>query len=903
MAGVSSTSSIGATQTPVNTSPSGGNDVADPSGATRYDIDDLFKVIQSEPCDEGKMHEIIRQQPEIINMQYEDKMKHLPQKYLEGKKFGYLLTQDVLRYLQLEGQVIQVNEYGKQRPLHVACILGRKKAVELLLQQKNIDINAENGSKETPLAIACRAAQLEIANLLLRDSIQQNREIHVAQPDDVCNTSIHYLACRGVYPEWNKDPPDNTLRDLVQSMLKASDRYTKKAAEDFRRFYIDTVLRLGSDRLLKILIELDDGSKDMKINEDGWTALHLAIALGQTGAAKILLGQKANTQLVTKEPPSWNARDFAVAYWEREIVEEIDKLPSQSQDPLPKDLNALVWPANVIQKSKATGRYDFEELSIEQLIQNSPGIKDRNITIWCHFPANNWHWAKDLCKASMPSESKEFFERLQTIFGSSRNLPPSCDHCFIADRTATKNGESGRQKLRYDTGNFVTVLPVIDIDLLSEYECPRYPDGLHPPRTLDHYSDNDLDQRQLGDLNQSQVFTRYLQNTRHRENISEVEEGDQRTVNGRRTGTSDGSFRISQDHSQQSTSFNESPELEAQRSRSAEPDNTQMDQSSTTEPLRTAKSSKKILVVSQLWIIRTNKLLMTLFPQRKGDTSEDKGGLHRLPQAIKKLLKDSEDARVLHHNIVKTSMEHQSSIMIGGKRLIYLDVFSKEILRLSRKIDECYEQLKFWLGKSDRKFKSLSEEATTCLMNINDVLNEIGIIKQVLDHRSSVWEEMHGMLPRGQRGRRGMKVDSCIWGIGACNPSAVRDSLYYKTDKIERNAEMVQKKANTLMGLLYGQAGTENALKASDQNRYLAIFTVLTAVFSPLSFIMALFALQIESFTPSKWAGWQIITGSVVSVAATICICAIAFFSMYIRLRKDRKAIREAKLLESSMES
>lgn len=99
------------------------------------------------------------------------------------------------------------------------------------------------------------------------------------------------------------------------------------------------------------------------------------------------------------------------------------------------------------------------------------------------------------------------------------------------------------------------------------------------------------------------------------------------------------------------------------------------------------------------------------------------------------------------------------------------------------------------------------------------------------------------------------------------------------------------------MELLYGQAGTENALKSSEQARHLAIFTWLTVFFvsncepqaelktcpsaqvdfvesnletvnclwtdpnqTPVSFVMSLLALQIESF-PSLWAQWQVLTG------------------------------------------
>lgn len=81
------------------------------------------------------------------------------------------------------------------------------------------------------------------------------------------------------------------------------------------------------------------------------------------------------------------------------------------------------------------------------------------------------------------------------------------------------------------------------------------------------------------------------------------------------------------------------------------------------------------------------------------------------------------------------------------------------------------------------------------------------------------------------------------------------------------------------MGLLHGQASTENAVKASEQSQYLAWFTIVTVIFvglipnqldslysssdvrlpqTPLSFVTALLALPIESFTPTTWTQTQV---------------------------------------------
>ncbi|KAI0891957.1 hypothetical protein F4806DRAFT_500536 [Annulohypoxylon nitens] len=137
----------------------------------------------------------------------------------------------------------------------------------------------------------------------------------------------------------------------------------------------------------------------------------------------------------------------------------------------------------------------------------------------------------------------------------------------------------------------------------------------------------------------------------------------------------------------------------------------------------------------------------------------------------------------------------------------------------SHEVDDCYDKFKSNLGNSDQNSKILSQIAMECLMDINDVLTEMDIIKTVLDHRASVWEKMHDIPPRTQNTLKSSNAlyfeTVCKLGV-TCDPYEVRDSLYGDTDKIERNAKSVQKKntgqANELVSLLQGQAGTENAL-------------------------------------------------------------------------------------------
>ncbi|KAK6208414.1 hypothetical protein LQW54_006896 [Pestalotiopsis sp. IQ-011] len=147
-------------------------------------------------------------------------------------------------------------------------------------------------------------------------------------------------------------------------------------------------------------------------------------------------------------------------------------------------------------------------------------------------------------------------------------------------------------------------------------------------------------------------------------------------------------------------------------------------------------------------------------------------------------------------------MQYQSSVMIHheGKKYLntYLDVFSNEVLRITHAIDKCYSSFRKDLGKSEKSFGNLTEDATTCLMDINDVQHEIGIIRQILKHRSQAWKELHDNPPKARKGSQtsesAFRRPCCSWGIETCDPSSISDFSYGDIDRIEKDAVRVQKK-------------------------------------------------------------------------------------------------------------
>lgn len=86
-------------------------------------------------------------------------------------------------------------------------------------------------------------------------------------------------------------------------------------------------------------------------------------------------------------------------------------------------------------------------------------------------------------------------------------------------------------------------------------------------------------------------------------------------------------------------------------------------------------------------------------------------------------------------------------------------------------------------------------------MEINDVLHEIDIIKQVLEHRSTVWEVMHGISAKGkENSNQNQSQTECKW-VDDCDPVDFRDTSCEGTERIEKYAHIVQNKVRP--GSLY----------------------------------------------------------------------------------------------------
>lgn len=177
-----------------------------------------------------------------------------------------------------------------QTPFHLACIVGNRATIEVLLEHNGVNLEKENGSKETALSIACRCAHLDIASLLMDKGFRVSHHLK----DAFGNAPWEYLLHRGIWPSWSHYPPvdqlHSVIREIVIQLLKEDGDRGQKLPDELRNKLFED----GSKDILHQVLKAITDSKMLNIflkpsNEDLSTALHLAVTSGQSDSIDMLL--------------------------------------------------------------------------------------------------------------------------------------------------------------------------------------------------------------------------------------------------------------------------------------------------------------------------------------------------------------------------------------------------------------------------------------------------------------------------------------------------------------------------------------------------------------------------------------------------------------------------------------
>ncbi|ORY11349.1 hypothetical protein BCR34DRAFT_327983 [Clohesyomyces aquaticus] len=283
---------------------------------------------------------------------------------------------------------------------------------------------------------------------------------------------------------------------------------------------------------------------------------------------------------------------------------------------------------------------------------------------------------------------------------------------------------------------------------------------------------------------------------------------------------------------------------------------------------------QKILVVPRFWIWKVDDdTIVTSFPQR----GDEAGGLGRLPRAIwmelmdmvlkKQASNDSDDGEVeldadsVLEGIVKACFRTQPTLRLMGKEYTFPDVFAAEIAYVSREVTKFYRHYKNSLGNSVEDFSRSIRQATECLIMVDDILNEMSMIRRVYRDQGRVMLNMQTKMNHHGRSdtASSMGYNTEEWGYEGMR-STEDLHLIARLKHLETDAQMVREAITTLLDLRQRQVSIEMALSSDvqsetlfKQSSILFIFTSATVLFAPLSWVSSLMALKITGFSFDSW--------------------------------------------------
>ncbi|KAK0654883.1 hypothetical protein B0T16DRAFT_314795 [Cercophora newfieldiana] len=192
--------------------------------------------------------------------------------------------------------------------------------------------------------------------------------------------------------------------------------------------------------------------------------------------------------------------------------------------------------------------------------------------------------------------------------------------------------------------------------------------------------------------------------------------------------------------------------------------------------------------------------------------------------------------------------------------------YSNSIAEIYTEATERFDSLKNGLGslsKDPNAFYRDVKEETKILIRIDDNIGEIGMIKRILLNQATTF----------QRFRKAVFVGGANDGVSqpVCE---FRPAIIDTFEQLEAEAERVRSMAVTLLDLRQREASIEDALSMGEQSTMLFIFTTVTVLFAPLSFVCGLLAMPIAGF-PETWSAVPLTEVFGLSTLGTVGLCVV----------------------------
>lgn len=258
----------------------------------------------------------------------------------------------------------------------------------------------------------------------------------------------------------------------------------------------------------------------------------------------------------------------------------------------------------------------------------------------------------------------------------------------------------------------------------------------------------------------------------------------------------------------------------------------------------------KLVTVHQAWLWKVYDILITV---HSGDGSGDVS----VPDLPERAFKSAADAGPFRIGVVLSFLVDflDRPVMAGLPEPIF-NVFERSIIVVS-------EDVKQYSKSLDVEDISIEEEQRY-FQEIGNIREELAMIKSVLGQQEEVWKEFASnawpeLWPNGQEGRMSIppnfqslpREEKDDWRF-IMRPQTQFHKFGRRIAKLDDDAERVEKSIATMLDLKQKHATLREAHSAAVMGAAVFGFTIITIVFTPLSFVASLFALPIDRFQQSQ---------------------------------------------------
>ncbi|KAL1604646.1 putative ankyrin-repeat protein [Nothophoma quercina] len=218
-------------------------------------------------------------------------------------------TSKVESLLSANPKLSSLRDPDERLPLHWAVSYNHLPIVQVLVQTKNFDVDATDGSGWTALHMACSRKDAEqIVDLLLSKDADINAKTSTGQ------TPLHFCASK------------NNL-DIARTLMAQKPPATARVKDKRGQLPLHRAAAAGNVPMMKAL--LDTGKSPLNATDvDGQTALHHAISEGHGDTAMLLLQRGAEfdkkdtwDKVALDYAPDTKTRSFIVQSAEREGID------------------------------------------------------------------------------------------------------------------------------------------------------------------------------------------------------------------------------------------------------------------------------------------------------------------------------------------------------------------------------------------------------------------------------------------------------------------------------------------------------------------------------------------------------------------------------------------------------